>query len=387
MKTRILKVAAAAILVIVATAGGKREAQNEPEVKNIILMIGDGMGLAQVTSLMIDNEYQPINIERATVGGFVKTYSANNRVTDSAASATTYATGHKTNNSYLSVDTLGSPLSTILEKAEERGMATGLVASIYIQHATPAAFYAHNTDRGQNRQIALDLVGSGVDVAIGGGMRYLTKENLDDGRDLRGELERKGYIMADSLGGLDNVSEGNAMALVDMDIPLVAQGRDPQYLPAATAKALEILTNNSKGNGFFLMVEGSHIDHACHANDAKSMIPEVRDFDNAVGVALDYAEAHPGTLVIILADHETGGLSIPSGNADFLRAESGIEFNWGTGGHSAVMVPLFAYGPRAEYFSGVLENDEVGRRMQKVLGLWENPLSGKNKKRISGSRK
>lgn len=371
MKTRILKAAAAVVLTVAAVSCGNREPQNEPEVKNIILMVGDGMGLAQVTSLMIENEYQPINIERAPVGGFVKTYSANNRVTDSSASATTYATGHKTNNSYLSVDTLGRPLPTILERAEARGMATGLVASIYVQHATPAAFYAHNTDRGQNREIALDLVGSGVDVVIGGGMRYLTKENRPDGRDLRGELEQKGYIMVDSLGGLDNVTEGNAMALVHLDFPFVAQGRDPEYLPAATAKALEILTNNSKGDGFFLMVEGSHIDHACHANNAREMIPEMRDFDNAVGVALDYAETHPGTLVIILADHETGGLSIPSGNADFLRAESGIEFKWGTGGHSAVMIPLFAYGPRAEYFSGVLENDEVGRRMQQVLGLWE----------------
>jgi len=175
-----------------------------------------------------------------------------------------------------------------------------------------------------------------------------------------------------SLEELDDVSEGRAMALYPGDnygIPTIAEGRSPEYLPQATAKALEIVTNNSRGKGFFLMVEGSLIDKMCHANDAAGMLAEIRDFDNAVGVALDYAQAHPGTLVIILADHETGGLAIPSGNADFHLSESGIGYVWGSVSHTASMVPLFAYGPCATRFGGVLENDEIGRRMQEVLGL------------------
>ncbi len=372
MKFRLYRLAAvaAALILSMPMQGCREKCEKENEVKNVILMIGDGMGLAQVTSLMVENEYRPINIERAPVGGFVKTYSANNRVTDSSASATTYATGHKTNNSYLSVDVDGNRLETIAEKAVKAGVGTGLVACIYVQHATPAAFYGHTSDRGDARSISADLVESGVDVVIGGGMRYLLPENREDGRNLRNELEQKGYLMTDSLSALDDITEGKVMSLVNMDFPYVTKGRDPEYLSKATGKALEILTNNSSGGkGFFLMVEGSHIDHACHDNNAQDMLGEMRDFDNAVGVALDYAEANPGTLVIILADHETGGLSIPSGNADFLRADSGIEFQWGTGGHSATMIPMFVYGPRAEYFSGVMENIEVGRRMQEVLGL------------------
>lgn len=371
MKTHLNRFAAiAAATALFLSIQGCTGKADEPQVQNIILLVGDGMGLAQVSALMIENEYEPINIDRTGYGGFVKTYSANNRVTDSGASATAYACGVKTNNSFLSVDTDGNPVETILEKAEKAGMATGLVATVHIQHATPGAFYAHNRDRGDSRDISLYLVDSGIDVAIGGGMRYLRSENRDDGRDLKGELEQKGYIMADELSELDGVSEGQVMALAERGFPWISQGRDPGYLPEATAKAIEILHNNSGGKkGFFLMVEGSLIDYTCHQHDTPAMLAEMRDFDNAVGVAIDYAESHPGTLVIVLADHETGGLSIPSGNTDFLRAESGIEFNWGTSGHSGTMIPMFVYGPRGEYFSGVLENCEVGVRMQEVLGL------------------
>ncbi len=362
-------VAAATMLVPMTGCGEKSTPSSSPRVKNIILVVGDGMGLAHVSALMLSGDYQPVNMERASVGGFVKTYSANNRVTDSAASGTAYATGEKTNNSYLGVAPDGTPLETILGKAEREGLATGLVVTTTIQHATPGAFYAHNTNRNRYADISLGLLDSGIDVAIGGGRRYLT--DREDGRDLVKELENKGYFMADSLEMLDGVTRGEVMALYERGLPLVSKGRDPEYLPKATAKALEILTAAAPraDGGFFLMVEGSYIDSASHSKNAEALLGEMRDLDAAVGVAFDYADAHPGTLVIVLADHETGGLSIPSGKEDFLLPDSGISFEWGTGGHTGTMIPLFAYGAHADFFGGVMDNTEVNHRMEELLGL------------------
>jgi alkaline phosphatase len=343
-----------------------------PRVQNIILMVGDGMGLAQISAFMLSRDYQPVNMERTTVGGFVKTYSANNRVTDSAAGGTAYSTGQKTNNGYLGVDPAGTPLETILEKAEKAGLATGLVSTINIQHATPGAFYAHTPNRNDYSGIALGLLDAGVDVAIGGGLKYMTER--EDGRNLMDELRAKGYTMTDNLAGLDGVTSGQAMALYDEgDIPkYLREGRDPMMLAKGAAKALEILTANSAANpskGFFLMVEGSWIDSAGHGNDSEMLMGEMIDFDNAVGVALDYADAHPETLVIVLADHETGGLTLPSGRENFLLPDSGVEFRWSTGGHTATMIPMMSYGAHAAQMGGIMENTEVNHKMVRLLGL------------------
>ncbi len=358
---------------LLAPMGGcdqKSRPATAPRVKNVILMVGDGMGLAQVSALMLAREYRPVNLERATVGGFVKTYSANNRVTDSAAGGTAYATGQKTNNGYLGVDPDGNPLETILDRAERAGLPTGLVATVNIQHATPGAFYAHSVQRYDYESISLDLVSSGVDVAIAGGRRHLTERK--DGRNLVEELRAQGYTMVDSLAGLDGVVSGPAMALYEGDsMPLASREQDPEYLPRAAAKALEILTANTpRGEGgFFLMVEGSHIDYAGHDNDSEALIGEMRDFDAAVGVAFDYADAHPGTLVVVLADHETGGLTLPAGRENFLLPDSGVELRWSTGGHTASMVPMFTYGSGSSHFGGVFDNTEVNRLLTQLLGL------------------
>jgi alkaline phosphatase len=375
MKRQLLRLAAATVAAAVAittllACGGESRHAKAPRAKNVILMVGDGMGLAQVTALMIARDYAPVQMERAAVGGFVKTYSANNRVTDSAASATTYAAGEKTDNGHLSVAPDGSPLPTILEKAERAGLRTGLVATTHLMHATPAAFYAHNPDRGKYEDIALEFASSGVDVAIGGGRRYMSERN--DGRNLIEELEAQGYTVADSLDVLDVAATTPAAVIYPGGgLPLATEGRDPAYLAKATARSLELLSGGTgKGSGgFFLMVEGSYIDSAGHGNDAELLLGEMRDFDAAVGVAFDWADAHPGTLVIVLADHETGGLSIPSGKSDFLLPDSGVEFRWSTGGHSGTMIPLFAYGAQASLFGGIMDNTEVNHRMEQLLGL------------------
>ncbi len=277
--------------------------------RRVILLIGDGMGLAQVSALMLAAGDEPTSFERATTGGFVKTSSADNRVTDSAAAATAYASGIKTNNTYLGVDADGQPLETILEKAEAAGLSTGLVATTYLEHATPGAFYAHVRDRGEREEISRQLSRAGIEFA-------------------RGEVDD---------------------------------------LAAATREALEVLTTDD--DGFFLMVEGSFIDSAGHGGDSERLLVEMSGFERAVGVAFDYADRHPGTLVVVTADHETGGLTIPSGDENFLLPDSGIEFRWSTGGHTGVLVPLFAYGSGAEVFGGVMDNTAVNHRLEEHLTL------------------
>ena len=365
-----------AVLAIAATVaapmpGCRKKTELKPVTRNIILMIGDGMGTAHITALMLDGRdgNAPINMTRAKTSGLVMTYSANNRVTDSAAAATAYSTGEKTNNSYLGVDPDGAPLETILEKAEKAGMSTGIVATTRITHATPGAFYAHTIDRNNDDGIALELLGADIDIAICGGIEYMTMRA--DGRNLMDEMRTKGYIMTDTLPDLDGVTGGNAMVLYDENkVPkYLKDGRDPMMLAKGTAKALEIITSNSADRGFFMMVEGSWIDSAGHGNDAEMLLGEMLDFDNAVGVAMDYADTHPGTLVIVVADHETGGLTIPAGKENFLLPDSGVEFRWSTGGHTGTMVPMLAYGTGASYFGGIMENTEVNRRMEEILGL------------------
>ncbi len=375
MKRHLLRiaclVAAAAILSQTSGCGPEKSPASAPRVKNVILMVGDGMGLAQVSALMLANEGTPLNMERASVGGFVKTASANNRVTDSAAAATALATGQKTNNGYLGVGPDGTPLETILEKAERAGLPTGLVATTHVMHATPGAFYSHTPNRNDYQGIALSLLDAGIDVAIGAGINYLT--DRADGRDLAEELRKQGYVVVDSLAGLHGVTSGQAMALYnENDIPkYLRDGRDPMMLAKGASKALEILSANTPrgAGGFFMMVEGSWIDSAGHANDSEMLLGEMVDFDNAVGACFDYADAHPGTLVIVLADHETGGLTIPSGRENFLLPDSGIEFRWSTGGHTATMIPMVAYGAHADLFGGMMDNTDVNRLMVELLGL------------------
>ncbi len=370
MKRACIRFAITVIVIVSAipARGGKPETDPQPEVRNIILMVGDGMGLAQVSALMLTGNYAPVNMERATTGGFVKTFSADNRVTDSAASATAYSTGEKTNNGYLGVGPDSCPLETILEKAECKGLATGLVATTHVMHATPGAFYAHTPNRDDYEGIALGLLVADIDVVIGGGRKYLTLRA--DGRNLVAELEAKHYFVGESLEDLDGVFAGHVMAIYPgAGLPLAMDGRPATYLADATSKALEILTTNSDGSGFFVMIEGSYIDSAGHDNNAEMLMGEMRDFDTAVGVAFDYADTHPETLVVVLADHETGGLTIPSGDSNFRLADQGIDFDWATRGHTGTMTPVFAYGAEAHRFGGIMDNTEVNHRMEQLLGL------------------
>ncbi len=346
------------------------------KINNIIYMIGDGMGLSHVSMLQLESKYAPTAFDRAQNVALIKTYSLNNRVTDSGAAGTALATGNKTNNSMISQLPDGTHVESITTKAKRNNFATGIVVSCYVQHATPATFFAHRKSRGDNDGICEDFTKEDLDVVFGGGMRYFKQYFEKQNKDCNKELEALGYSLHADLSKLKDIpAEGKVLGLfADGDLPSAKSGKRGEYLADATQKALDILTNNAKKNknkGFVLMVEGSKIDGESHSRSPEGILAETRDFANAINVAMDYADAHPGTLVVVAADHETGGLSIPSNKTDFTLAESGIGYAFGTSSHTATMVPVYLYGTGANLIEGVMENSELGQKVQELIGLNE----------------
>lgn len=347
--------------------------EKEPKVENVIFLIGDGMGISHVSAAQIAQDYEPLNMERAQHIGLCKTYSASNRVTDSAAAGTALSTGYKTNNGMIGMtpDSIHHP--SIREKAERAGMPTGIIATYPVTNATPAAFVGHVPHRRMEDEIATYYVSNTVDVVIGGGSRRF--DQRADSLNLLDSFRERNYTIATSLEELDDVHEGRVLLLPTEDsMDSIQDGRDKEFLSDATAKALEILTANAdaKDTGFFLMVEGSMIDGWSHQNNLEGMIAELYDLDAAVKVAFDYADEHPGTLVVVTADHSTGGLTVVNGNRKFDIYDHKVDYAWSTGGHTGEMVPLFAYGTGAENFAGVFENTDLPRIMCRLLGLDEN---------------
>lgn len=333
--------------------------------KNIILLIGDGMGLTQVTAGLYANG-NSLQVERFPITGLITTHSAKQLVTDSAAGATAFSCGCKTYNGALAVDNNNKPCRTILEQVKSMGLAAGLVASSSITHATPAAFYAHVGSRNDMESIAAFFVKARPDFAVGGGLRYFQKRN--DRRNLVAELQAAGYFVSDYVQ--DSMLSQAILPTAPFawfaaweEPKAVTEGR--QYLYKAAAAAPVFLKARSE-KGFFLMLEGSQIDWACHANDGPRAVAEMLDFDRAIGAILDFAQADGETLVILTADHETGGMIIENGSElDSLQ----IAFN--TNGHTASLVPVFAYGPGAEYFSGLYDNTDIYHKMSLAWGLPE----------------
>ncbi len=332
--------------------------------KNVILLIGDGMGLTQITAAMIRNNNR-LEIEQFPVVGLHKSYSADDLITDSASGATAFSTGKKTYNAAIAVDTDTMPLTTILEEAEARGLATGLVATSTIVHATPASFIAHNKSRNNYEEIAADFLKTEVDLFIGGGKRYFDRRS--DGRDLVKELKQRNYVVLDYLGKdvgdvRPDTRRNFAYLTADGDPLPAAQGRD--YLPAASELAMTFPQERGGENGFFLMIEGSQIDWGGHANNTEYIITEMLDFDRAIGRVLEFARRDGETLVVLTADHETGGFSIVPGT----RQDS-IAGRFTTDYHTGDMIPVFAFGPGAEAFSGIYENTAIYDKIKAALGL------------------
>ena len=409
--------------------------------KNVVLMIADGFGPASAT-LGRGAKGAPLALDSVLVGS-VETSATDSRVTDSAAGATAYACGIKTYNGAIAVDADGEPCRTVLEAAEARGMATGLVATSRITHATPASFAAHVARRSEEAEIAAQLAASDVDLLFGGGRTFFTARPTGDGATAATDptpaavmggagwtvaVDRAGYDRIDSLPAAALLAGGHLAYEIDRD------ETDQPSLAEMTTKALDLLAASEDGreNGFFLMIEGSRIDHAGHANDPAGHLGDILAYDEAAAAALAWAARDGNTLVVSTADHETGGLTLgrdgiyawdpapllaatmslermaervqagddpaavlaegvgtplPEGAADAARGavrsqDSGAfaalvrdlesepaGLGWTTGGHTAVDVGLYAWGPGAGRFRGGMGNDAVGRALFDVLGL------------------
>ena len=369
-------------------------AEDGPQVKNVIYLIGDGMGLGAVSSLVLSKE-EATGFEMNPVIGLCETCSANNYVTDSPAGGTALATGTRTNNGYLGVDPDGKQLTSILRKAQTMGKKTAIVVNTTLTEATPAAFYAGVTSRNKTYDIAKQFTESEVDIAIGGGLDHFI--NRPDSLDLTATLIEKGYDVylhwetelnssSDKFVGILPLSDlhrrekGNktAEAAEGQEVCLAAKlaasteeasgthlSEPTVYLQKATAKTLEVLSRDNK-DGFFLMVESAIIDGYGHNNDSEGMIVEMREVDSTVRQLVEYVNQHPETLLVITADHETGGTGV-----DYNSLAPGdvkpVRLSFSTHGHTGTLVPIFAYGAGAEAFGGVMKNTDLPKKIEELM--------------------
>jgi alkaline phosphatase len=336
-------------------------AQKSP--KNIILLIGDGMGVSQIYAGLTANKGQ-LELERCTFIGFHKNQASDNYITDSAAGATAFATGKQTYNGAIGLDSLQMPSVSLLELAELKGLATGLVTTCDITDATPSSFIAHQKNRSMHEEIAKDFLQTDVDVVIGGGSKYFSKRS--DQINLFDSFQKKGYQVLSTIDQLEKIKGGKVIDLYADENPIkMSEGRGDALLKS-TKKAIEIVNQNPKG--FFLMIEGSQIDWGGHANDTEYVVNEMLDFNKTIGYALDFAEKNKETLVIITADHETGGMALLGGN----MKTGEVKASFITKGHSGQMIPVFAFGQGAENFKGIYHNYDIFTKMKNALRLNQN---------------
>ena len=370
---------------------------NEPKVKNVIYLIGDGMGFGAVTTLLL-TEDEPTGFEEAPVIGLSETCSANNYVTDSAAGGTALATGTRTNNGYVGADPDGNQLTSVLRKAQTYGMKTGIVVNTTLTEATPGAFYAGVTSRKMVFDIAKQFTESEVDVAIGGGLDHFI--DRPDSLDLTATLIEKGYDVylnweavlntesdkfvgilplydlhrREENNGTASAAEGQEvclaaqMAAINEDINATHLSEPTVYLEKATVKALDVLSRTTRDHkeGFFLMIESAIIDGYGHNNDGEGMIVEMQEFGRTLRAMIDYVNNHPETLLVVTADHETGGTGVYY-NGHTPANEGPLRLKFSTSGHTGTVVPVFAYGAGAENFAGVMKNIDIPEKIDALI--------------------
>ena len=329
------------------------------KIKNVILMIGDGMSLMHVYSAWTANRGK-LFLDNCQAVGLSKTYCADKLITDSGAGGTAIASGQKTNYHYVGVDTLGHPLKSLVDFAAAKGKSTGIAVTCRLWDATPADFCCHNKDRDAESEIVTDYVNCNADYVFGGGAKLF--ENREDGRDLFKELREKCFRTPRSWDELAGIKSGKVFAVpYPVDTPLPAERGD--LLARASLKGIDLLNQNK--NGFFMMIEGSQLDDYGHFNDLDLLMQETHDFDRTIGAIYEWAAKDGETLVVVTADHETGGLTLVDGDLK----EGKIVCKFSTGGHSGVMVPVYAFGPGAQEFTGIYENTAIFDKIKKLLDL------------------
>lgn len=419
----------------------KSPAQQSPVAnapKNIIMIVGDGMGPAYTAAYRYfrDNPQTP-EIEATVFDdilvGRSSTYPArvSGYVTDSAASGTALATGHKSYNGAIGVDVNKAPVQSVLQYAKSIGKATGLVVTSQINHATPASYVAHAESRRQYDLIADQYFDNRigqehtVDVMLGGGWSYFIR----DDRDITKEFQRDGYQYINDYAQLGSINNDKVLGLfADKGLPWALDDKQPQRLKAMTIAAIDRLDNNE--NGFFMLVEGSQVDWGGHSNDIAAAMTEMDDLAYTVQWLKEYVAKHPDTLVVMTADHSTGGFTIAANgeyawrpefiknltaspqaiarkqmknglNVSLINQQLGFELNkeeidklaiahkegkkalyvalnkiidvrtntgWTTGGHTGIDVPVFAFGQSSEIFAGQIDNTDIAKRIFKLLG-------------------
>lgn len=355
-------------LTLACTASDRQKADPEKPA-NIIFLIGDGMGLSAITTGFYFGD-QPSVFTRFQEIGLQQTSSASHKITDSAASGTAMATGKSTYNNAIGVDTSKAPIQNIAELLASRGWSTGVVATSTISHATPASFYAHVEFRSMEDEIAVQLLNSEIDFFAGGGLsKFIARRDsvnlLPVATDLGFVIDTTGLAAPGTLSADKKygflLEKGGMLTMVD--------GRG-DFLPDATVLAISHLSQNPEG--FFLMVEGSQIDWAGHRNESEYLIGEMLDFEKVIAAVLDFAEKDGNTLVVVTADHETGGYAlgpeIPKEGQSYYSDYNIIEPVFATGGHTATLIPVFAFGPGAEQFKGIYKNTEINHKMVSLVG-------------------
>ena len=416
------------LLALLCTTGAF--AQTAP--KNVIYMIGDGMGPAFTTAYRYYKDDPTTKEIETTVfdtmlKGMAHTYPDDHTyVTDSAAGATALSSGHKSYNGAIAVDTAKKPVKTMLEIAKEQGMTTALVATSQINHATPASFAAHNESRRNYDDIANDYIDNKiagklpVDLMLGGGTQYFIR----DDRNLVDEFKQAGYQYGDDIQNLGQITQVPAIGLYAPKGLPFALDENPTRLKQLTAKAFDLL-DGQNDKGFFVMIEGSQIDWCGHANDIACAMAEMDDFAKSIETAKAYVDNNPDTILVITADHSTGGLTIGAHGqykwetdiikgvkatagtltnllmeSDNLKtvwqANTSIEFTaeneiklkqakamgektlnlavksiindlsftgWTTGGHTASDVQVFAYGKNSDDFVGSQNNTDIAKKL------------------------
>ena len=323
------------------------------EVRNVIIMIGDGMGLEQVSCAWVLN-HGKLNLDRFPSIGLSRTWCTNELITDSGAGGTALAAGVKTAYSHVGTAADSTDLASVLVKAKELGKKTGVAVTCHFADATPCDFCCHNEYRYNQDDLIADYVTCGVDYLSGGGLDWFTVKRKDN-RDITREMAAAGYTVA--------LTEEELMAA---DLPVIGI-LAPDNLPVAmergdlyrrtVARGLDILSRESGDQGFVMMLEGSCIDDWLHGNDIEKAMGELLDFDRTIGDVLTWAAADGHTLVVVTADHNTGALTLQDGNLE----EGRIGVAFGSESHNGIAVPVYAWGPGSDAFTGIRDNAEWGQ--------------------------